>query len=189
MNIMMTRNWWVYVTRGIVAILFGLMALLRPNITLVALVYLFAFYALVDGVMNCTTAFMHRGERYITWLLVEGIFGIALGIIAFSIPTLVAETILIFIGAWLLIVGIFRIVTALELRRQLTHDWLYVVSGVLSALVGAITLFHPGLSAIAWVWVLGAYAFVAGIVLVTIGMRLRGSGQRSLPTSNTVTPL
>jgi len=46
------RNWWVFLLRGIVAILFGVLAFLRPGITLEALVLLFAFWALFDGVFS-----------------------------------------------------------------------------------------------------------------------------------------
>ncbi|NIQ57357.1 MAG: HdeD family acid-resistance protein, partial [Gemmatimonadetes bacterium] len=78
----LTRNWWAVVLRGVLAIIFGLFALFLPGITLTALVLLFGAYALVDGVFAIVSAI--RGQAGRSWweLAIEGIAGIAAGVIA-----------------------------------------------------------------------------------------------------------
>src|SRR3954465_14496479 len=73
----LTRHWWVLAVRGGAAVLFGLLALIWPGITILALVLLFGAYALVDGVLALYTALSDRpaaqGRR--GWLARGGVGG------------------------------------------------------------------------------------------------------------------
>ena len=48
----MARTWWAVALRGLAAVLFGLLTVFIPGVTLVTLVLLFGAYARVDGVFN-----------------------------------------------------------------------------------------------------------------------------------------
>ena len=81
---METGHWWALAIRGVIAILFGLAALLRPDIALAALILLFGAYALVDGVFAIVGVFGGTRSGTPRWLLLlEGVVGILAGIIAF----------------------------------------------------------------------------------------------------------
>src|SRR4051812_32809674 len=118
----LSRYWWAVVLRGVAGVLFGLLALIWPQITLWALVVLFGAYALVDGVITLVTAFGGNRERAGSsrgWLIVEGIAGIVIGILTFVWPGVTALALLWLIAAWALVTGVLEIIAAVRLRREL----------------------------------------------------------------------
>lgn len=170
----MIRAWWVLALRGVVAILFGILAFARPDISLAALVALFGAYALVDGIVYTIAAPMASGTSIFWWLLLDGILGIAVGVLTFLYPVAVAESLLFLLGAWLIATGLFRVGLAIELRKEIPDEWLLILSGVLSVLCGGLIFYKPGPSLLAWIWVIGVYAIAYGIVMLTAGFRLKG---------------
>jgi uncharacterized membrane protein HdeD (DUF308 family) len=175
------RNWWVFAVRGAIAILFGVLAFVRPDITLVALVALFGAYALLDGILSLSAGFMLSGSRYFWWMLLDGILGIAVGVLTFVYPGVAAASLLLLLGAWLFVSGIFRIVAAIELRKQMDNEWVYILSGVLSIIAGVLTFARPGQSALAWLWVIGTYAILYGVMMVVLSFKLRNLAADALP--------
>jgi len=120
----LSRYWWAVVLRGVVAVLFGVMALVWPGITVFALVVLFGAYALVDGVITLATAIGGNRERAGSrgWLVVEGIAGVLIGILTFAWPGVTALALLWLIAAWAIVTGVLEIVSAVRLRRELRHE-------------------------------------------------------------------
>jgi uncharacterized membrane protein HdeD (DUF308 family) len=173
----LARNWWVVALRGALAVLFGILALIWPAITIGALVLLFGAYALVDGVFALGTALFggHRAEGRRPALILEGIVGIAAGIVTFVWPHVTTLALLWVIAAWALVTGVLEIVTAIRLRRELHGEWLLVLSGALSVVFGIVLLVRPGAGALALIWVIGAYAIIFGLMLLVLAFRLRRS--------------
>jgi uncharacterized membrane protein HdeD (DUF308 family) len=168
------RNWGWILVRGIAAVIFGVLALLLPGITLAALVLLWGAYALADGIIALIAAFRIRDRGKPFWaLLVVGILGVAAGILTFLWPGMTALVLLAFIAAWSLVMGIFQIVAAIRLRKSIEHEWLLGVSGLLSVIFGALMLISPGAGALAVLWLIGAYAIVFGVLLIALGFKLR----------------
>lgn len=180
---LLARYWWVLVVRGVAAVLFGLVALIWPDITLWVLVLLFGAYALVDGVFALGAAVARRdvptGQR--VWLVIEGIAGIAAAVAAVFWPSITALALLLLISAWAVVTGVLEIVAAIQLRRELTGEWLLALSGVLSVLFGLLLLIRPAEGAIAVVWLIGIYAIVFGVALVALGLRLRRPRRGTVP--------
>jgi uncharacterized membrane protein HdeD (DUF308 family) len=180
----LARYWWAVVLRGAAAVLFGLMALIWPSITLIALVALFGAYCLVDGVVALATAIFNgpaaAGRR--PWLVVEGVAGILAGIVTFAWPGITTLVLLWLIAAWALVTGVMEIVVAVRLRRELQGEWLLILSGALSVLFGILLAVWPASGALALVFLIGVYALVFGAVLVMLGLRLR----RLRPGADTV---
>jgi uncharacterized membrane protein HdeD (DUF308 family) len=168
----LAANWWALALRGLFAVLFGLLTLFVPGITIVTLVLLFGAYALVDGIFNLIGFFRVASHHWA--LLVEGVIGIVAGALTFAWPALTAITLLYLIAFWAIMTGIFEIVAGIRLRKAIANEWLLLVMGVFSVLFGFLILFAPGAGALAIVYWMGAYAFVFGIALLALAFRLRG---------------
>jgi uncharacterized membrane protein HdeD (DUF308 family) len=163
-------HWWVLALRGTLALLFGIMAFAWPGVTLAVLVLLYGGYALADGVFASIA-----GVKTRTWsLLLVGLLGIAAGVITFLWPGVTAIVLLYIIAFWAIFLGVFEIVTAIKLRKELENEWLLIVGGIGSMLLGMLLLFNPGAGALSVVWMIGAFAILFGILLLVLGFRLRG---------------
>jgi uncharacterized membrane protein HdeD (DUF308 family) len=156
--------------------------------TLAALVLLFGAYALVDGVASIVIGLTGRGAQdNRLWLMLGGVFGVLVGVLAFVWPGLTVLTLVYFIAAWAIITGAFTIVAAVQLRKEIENEWLLVISGVLSILVGLYLAAFPGEGALALIWLIAAYAVIFGIMLIGLALRLRGmSTSSSTGTTTTV---
>jgi uncharacterized membrane protein HdeD (DUF308 family) len=176
----MTRRWWLLLLRGIAAIVFGVLAFMWPGLTLFTLVILYGAFALVDGVIALAGAIARRGGGAVPgwWLALTGILDIAVGLIALFWPGITALVLILFIGAWAIVRGIFEIVAAIQLRKQIENEWLLVTLGVLSVLFGVAVLAFPGAGALGLVWAIAAYAVVIGIFMVMFALKLRSHQSR-----------
>jgi uncharacterized membrane protein HdeD (DUF308 family) len=170
-----TQNWWLYAVRGVAAVIFGILALIWPEQTLQALVLLFGAFALVDGIFALIAGIALRRYFERWWaVMLEGVAGIALGLLTFFWPNITALALVYLIAAWALITGIFEIVAAIQLRRVITGEWMMILGGLLSILFGILLFVFPAAGAISIVWVIGIYALVFGISEVIFAFRLNG---------------
>jgi uncharacterized membrane protein HdeD (DUF308 family) len=170
----LATNWWALALRGAIAVLFGIVTLLVPGLTLVYLMYLFGLFAVLDGVLAIMGAVRaHEGHERWGALLILGIGAIAVGILTFLYPGLTALTLLYFIAGWAIWSGVFHIVAAIRLRKHITGEWLLILGGVLSVLFGLFLVLAPGAGALAFVLWIGAFAIVSGAVLIGLAFRLR----------------
>jgi uncharacterized membrane protein HdeD (DUF308 family) len=169
-----TRNWWLFAVRGVVAVIFGLVALARPEQTMQAMVLVFGVFALVDGAFS-VIASLSSAPFFGRWwaLLLEGTAGILVGLMAIFLPDITGRALLYTIAAWALVTGVFEIVAAFQLRRVLTGEWVLILSGLLSMLFGVLLFVFPGAGAVSLVWLIGVYAILFGITLVILAFRLR----------------
>lgn len=166
-------RWWALVIRGLAAIAFGVVALVRPGAGLLALVVLWGAYAIVDGVFSIVLAI--RGAKIVPgwgWLLAEGIVGVAAGVVTFLWPGITALALLVVIAAWAILTGIAEIATAIQLRKVLKGEWMLVLSGILSIAFGVLAAMMPGAGALAVTYTIGIYAILFGALLIGLGVRL-----------------
>jgi uncharacterized membrane protein HdeD (DUF308 family) len=170
----LAKNWWALLLRGIASIVFGVLAFAWPGITIVSLVILYGAYALVDGLFSLYAAITGgNGPAPRWWLAVVGVAGVLAGIIAFAVPGVVALWLLLLIGAWAIVSGIFEIVGAIRLRKEIDNEWTLILHGAITVLFGVLLMAMPGAGALAMVWVIGAYAIAGGILLVALAFRLK----------------
>jgi uncharacterized membrane protein HdeD (DUF308 family) len=178
----LTRNWWVMLIRGVAGVLFGIATFFAPGVSLAVLVLLFGAYALVDGVLAVISAVRRRGVSDRWWmLLLEGLVGIAAGIVTLVWPGITALALLYVIAAWALLTGAFEIAAAIRLRKIITGEWLLVLSGVASIGLGILLMIFPGPGALVMVLWIGAYVFVFGILLIALSLRLRSLDRSRTP--------
>ena len=179
MNARLAQNWWAIALRGVFAILFGVIAVLLPGVTLTALALLFAAYMLVDGVFAIVAAVRaaKQHERW-GWLVFEGIADLIAGAIAVIWPLITIVAFVLLLAAWAIVSGVLLIGAALRLNP--THGrWLMVLSGVVSVAWGILLVLWPIIGAVVLTWWIGAYAFVFGILLLILAFRLRSRRSHS----------
>jgi len=160
------------IVRGIVGIALGVLAIIWPGITLVVLIGIFALYAILDGATNLMLGFNRTHGR--SWAhVIQGLIGIAAGVLTFIWPGVTALALVLFIGAWAIVTGVLELAAAVRLRKSIEGEWLLALSGVLSIVFGMLVFAFPGAGALGISWLLGVYAAAAGVVLVTLGLRIR----------------
>lgn len=168
------RNWWMLALRGMLAIVFGLLALIWPDTTKLALVLLFGAFALVDGIFAVAVGIASHGHFERWWaVLLEGLSGIVIGILTFFWPNVTGLVLLYFIAAWAVITGIFAIVAAIQFQRIISGEWAMILSGLMSALFGIVLFVFPAVGAVSLVWLIGIYAITFGIMEMIFAFRLR----------------
>jgi uncharacterized membrane protein HdeD (DUF308 family) len=166
--------WWTVGLRAGAAIILGIVAFTLPGVTLAAIILLFGFYAIIDGVLAIIAA-VREMRNHGRWgvMLVQGLIGIGAGVIALLWPGIGALALTLLVAAWALATGVLEIVIAIRLRKVISGEWMLILGGVLSiALAVAVALF-PGVGALALIWWMGAYALAYGIVTLTLALRIR----------------
>ncbi|MDX1689045.1 MAG: HdeD family acid-resistance protein [Candidatus Promineifilaceae bacterium] len=181
MTEVLSKYWWVLLVRGIVAVIFGIAALVWTEITLEVLILLVGAFLLVDGIFSLISAFGDRQRNRRWWvLLLEGVAGVVAGIAVFVWPALSGLVLLYLIAAWALVTGVFEVIAAVQLRREVQGEWVLIVSGILSIIFGVLIAIFPGEGALAVVWVIGIYAILFGVLLILLSFRARGMGRSSM---------
>lgn len=160
---------WMLALRGVLAIVFGVLAVVWPGLTLVVLALLFGAYVLVDGVFTVIAAFRRRQDvpRRVAQIVI-GLLGLAAGLFALIWPHITALVLVVIVGAWAVVTGILEILAA----TRVPGGWLLVVVGVASLLAGVLVLANPRAGAVAIGLVVGFYAIVAGAFMLAGAWRL-----------------
>jgi uncharacterized membrane protein HdeD (DUF308 family) len=181
---LLAQNWWLFTLRGVLGIIFGLIALIFPGATILSLVIFFSAYMLVDGVFGVISAVRAIRRKEDRWglLIFEGLLNIAVGIAAFLWPGLTVVAFVWLIAAWAIVSG--GLMTAAGFRLNMDHGrWWMILVGLLSLAYGVLLIITPLIGAIVLTWWLGAYALVFGVALVVFSFKLRSRQQeRASPT-------
>ncbi len=175
------KYWWVFSLRGIIAIVFGLAALLWPALTLGVMVLLFGLFALFEGLLAILTSFGKGDEKGGWTLLLEGLVGLLVCVIVLlgtsigSIfwPKVAAVMLVYYIAGWAILAGIFKILTAFRIRKEVKGEWALGLSGLISILVGLILILRPGAGVLAVAWLIGSFAIILGIFQLLLGLKFR----------------
>ncbi|MGX2041717.1 HdeD family acid-resistance protein [Methylocaldum sp. MU1018] len=174
MKELLERAWWMLAVRGAIAVLFGILAMLWPGLTLLWLVVLFAAYAFVGGASAVAAAWKNPAGDENRWLiLLLGLVSLGAGAIAVIHPALTALVLVLIMGANALATGILDIAAAIRLRKAIAGEWLLILAGLVSILFGVLVFLFPGAGALALVWLIGIYAIATGVLLLTLAFRAR----------------
>jgi uncharacterized membrane protein HdeD (DUF308 family) len=184
--------WWLLALRGVIAVLFGILAIAWPAITLVSLAVLFAAFALTGGAVWTFGAVKNRKADERWWLLLLfGMASLAAGFIAALYPGLTAIALVILVGANALVSGVIDIAVAVRLRKSMRGELLLILSGIVSLVFGAYLLMLPtGAGALALAFVIGCYAMLTGALMLALALRVRAwsrlNAARSSPPAGAV---
>lgn len=178
---MITRNWWAIALRGVVAIIFGILAIGWPGKTILTLVMLIGAYLLVDGIVTVIGGISKSGSRSGWWMVIpRGAAGIIVGIMIFVWPGVSAFVLLYLFAAWEIVTGIFEIMAGFQLRRAMAGGWLMFVAGAASIIFGVVLILFPGAGALSLIFLLGGYSIAYGVLLLVLAFTLR-----SIPPEST----
>lgn len=152
----LTRNWWTLIVRGLVAILFGILVLIAPGITLRTMIFFFGAFALIDGIVGVIALLFNMGKYQNWWaMFFNALLSIAAGLVALLWPGITALSLLWVIAAWAIVAGVFQIVAAVQLRKEIENEWLLGLSGLASIVFGIWLFARPGAGILSLVWLVG----------------------------------
>ena len=164
---------------GLAAIVFGVLVLVWPGISLVAMIALFGAFAFVYGVFVLAAGLnllAHRSTDWVPYVL-GGLAAIGIGAATFFRPDITALALVYLIAAWAIVIGVFEIVAAVDLHGEIKGEWLLGLAGVLSILFGALVAIRPGAGALAILWLIGVYAIATGIMRLVFAYRLHTAAE------------
>ena len=173
MSALLAQNWWAIALRGVFGVLFGIVALLMPGVTIGVLILWFAIYMVVDGVF-AIVAGIRAAQHHQRWgpLILEGIVDLAAGAIAFVAPLATLLALVWLSGAWAVLTGALMLAAAFRLRG--THGkWWLGLGGLFSLIWGILLFMAPIEGAVVMTWWLGAYALLFGVAMIVLAFRLR----------------
>jgi uncharacterized membrane protein HdeD (DUF308 family) len=169
----LAKNWWMLLLRGVAAVIFGVLTFAWPGMTLLTLIMFYGAFALIDGVLAIVAAITGGAPAPRWWLAIVGLLGIATGLVVFMMPGLTALVLLYFIAGWAIATGVFQIIGAIRLRKEIDDEWYLILGGLISVLFGIGVMMAPGAGALALLWVIGIYAVVIGVIMVGLAFRLK----------------
>jgi uncharacterized membrane protein HdeD (DUF308 family) len=170
----LAKNWWIILLRGVIAVVFGLMVWLLPEISLLTLVLLFGAFAFSDGLMSVYTAWSGRNSHADWWaLFLGGSVGICMGVVSFFVPNITALALLFYVAIWAFSSGLLHIVAAIKLHHELQGEWFYILGGLASIVFAVLLVIQPSEGILALLWLLGFYAVTFGGLMIVVAFRMR----------------
>lgn len=173
--------WWMILIRGIVGVIFGITALLWPGITVVALVYLFGIYSIVDGLITLVRAIRDRAHLSSWgWFVFTGVVSVAAGIVALVWPGITALVLLYIIAFYAILFGIFGFIGSFKLKGVPGSGWGWLLAAsALAVILGIVLLIVPGEGIIGLIWLVGWYAIFFGILVIVAAVQMRSRAKEA----------
>ena len=167
------KNWWLLALRGLLVLIFGLIALFMPGVAIASILLYLGVIALIAGIVILFEGFAaEKGEKGIK--ILEGIIYIMFGLLFLVKPGYILSFTLYFIAFWALLAGIFQIYSAIKLRKVIQNEWLLILNGIIS-IIFALLIFSNVVAATgAIIMVIGIYAIISGIMMIMASFRIKG---------------
>jgi uncharacterized membrane protein HdeD (DUF308 family) len=173
------NNWWLLVLKGVLLIVFGIIAMLNPGVTFTVMLIWFSAYLIIDGVFSLISVFRNWQTQEDKWLFVlEGALGIVLGILIYRSPETYALFTVLMMAFWAIFAGVSRIGMAIQLRKEIEGEGWLALSGVLSILFGIIIIAQPSIGVSTLVLIIAVFALIIGAALIMLGLRVRKAREK-----------
>ena len=170
---LVARSWWVLLLYGLVALVFGAVAILQPLAAATALAWAIGVMAVVEGVISLVALFGGNSGVSRGWLAVYALASLVFGVLAVINPLATASVLVLLLAVWLIVAGIHRIVFAVRVRRHIQGEWLLILSGVLAIVLGALLVANPLAGVAVTTFWIGIGSLIYGVLQVVVAFRLR----------------
>jgi uncharacterized membrane protein HdeD (DUF308 family) len=175
----LSRYWWMTLLRGLFWILFGIVILASPGISLLTLTLALGIVMFVDGIINVVNAFSGRREHDDWWvLLLVGLAGVGVGVLTFYNPAATALAVVFYVAIWAVATGLLEIVAAVRLRKQIQGEVWLALAGIASVVFGVLLVARPGAGALTLLWLIAVYAIAFGVLLLLLAFKVRSGVKR-----------
>src|SRR5512136_2009847 len=170
-------RWGSFVLLGLLAMVFGIVIVLFPNLSATVLIELIGiFIILLSFGAIMLSAVAPGGLKGSILLAILGIIGFFFGIATILSPYVMGKTIFILAGIALLIGGVLGLVLAIS-EKEMAHRGMFALQGILSIILGCLIIAGPIIGAALLVILLGTYFVVWGILSVIMGMMIRSANK------------
>lgn len=170
------RSSWVPLLLGIWAVIAGILTVVWPGSTVLALAIILGVFLVVAGPLQIVHGIQLRGHAREWWLLtLRGVASLALGVLTLVWPDITVWALALLFGVELLLLGGFETAAGLHARSE-GRDWAwYLARGLAAIAVGIVTIAWPGITVLALALLLGFFLVYFGIVLIMGATQLRRS--------------
>ncbi|MGW0040244.1 HdeD family acid-resistance protein [Rhodococcus sp. NPDC003348] len=172
--------WWVLLVRGVVAIAFGIVALVWPHATVKVLIVVVGIFWIVDGIVSAIRAIQAR-KVVLSWVwwLAGALVSVVAGVVLFVWPDLTALAFAYLMGFWAILVGVLEIIGAFQVMAN-GGQWLgSMVAGVIALLFGLFLVIWPGSGITGLMWLVGIFAIVFGVLFIVGAFQVRSAAKRA----------
>ncbi len=174
MEMNLFKNWWLMTTKGAFSILFGILALMLPEVVVVTILIYFGLVIMISGSFLIAGAIMYRKEMSNWhWWLIEGGFDMLIGGLIVAHPLVTTGIFVFVLALWVVVMGIIQIINAANLKETMQNWWILLFSGVFSLILGLLILTHPLKGTLTFVSSMGFFILIFGILLLIISGKLK----------------
>ena len=173
---------------GILAVIVGIIAIAWPNVTILALVILFAVYAFIAAGMQAARAFSSRDAGPVFGHLLLGLIDLAAGVVALVWPGPTAYVLVIIVAAWALVGGVVEIVGGFGAGETAGTRAMFILSGLVSVAFGVLLFARPNVGAVTLALLFGLYSLIYGFSQITAGVQVRQLGKSFQPFTELKNP-
>lgn len=167
------RSWWLILLFGVVSTLFGVMALVNPVAAGASLTWAIGILAVAEGVVGLMGAFSKNGGVSRGWMVFYTLISLVFGAMAIANPVSMAASIVMVAGAWFLVAGVMRVIFAIRVRKEIDHEWMLILGGVLGVALGILLLAAPLAGLIVGVIWIGIGALIYGLLQIYAAFKVR----------------
>ena len=167
------RTWWVFLIGGIAAVIFGILAFMKPGIALMVLAMFFAAWILVDGVSNLIGSFQNRDKDGWWIMLLIGILGICVGGFALFNPPVSMLALIYLVAFQAILLGVFLLMLGYKVRAATEKEWILYVTGALSVLFGILVIMQPEAGGVTIVYMVAGWAILIGLLKIYFGFKIK----------------
>lgn len=167
------RSWWLILLFGVVAVLFGIMALVNPVSAGASITWAIGVLAIAEGVVGLIALFSQDAPASKGWMVLYAVVSLIFGVMAVLNPLSMAEAMVWVAAVWFVFFGVMRIVFAIRVRKEIDNEWMLILSGVLGVVLGGLMLVAPWAGLIVGVIWIGVGALIYGVLQIIAALRIR----------------
>jgi uncharacterized membrane protein HdeD (DUF308 family) len=177
-RILVKRTWWAFLIGGIAAVIFGVLAFMRPPTAWLVVATFFAAAILVDGAVNAVGAIQNRDKDGWWIMLLMGILGVLVGGYALFNPKISMMAFVYLVAFEAIILGVFLVLLGYKVRAATEREWLLYLAGFLSIVFGVLVIANPMLGGLSVILMIASWAIVIGMLKIVFAFKVKNLPER-----------